>query len=399
MRKNGFGKIISFGRGLLALLLAAGLLFQAAGAITEVPVAAVAAPEETHLKLACKSAVLMEQTTGTVLYEENADEALPIASVTKVMTLLLTMEALANGVVSLDEKVPVSERAASMGGSQVYLEPGEEITLDEVLKAVVVSSANDGAMALAELIAGSAEGFVEQMNRRAAELGAVNTTFFNPTGLDDAETNLSTARDVALISRELLRHEKITDYSTIWIDSIRNGAFGLSNTNKLIRFYPGATGLKTGSTAKAKYCVSASAERGGLKLVAVVLAGDSSAARWEAAKTLLDHGFANWAMVQPEEYNGAPVPVWSGTKKEVGTVCKQEGLLLKKSEAAGLISKTELAPSLSAPVAKGQEVGRVRFEKNGEEIASLPILAAEDVPRLSFSQIFRALLQNLFQKS
>ena len=345
------------------------------------------------LSLPCRGAILVEQNTGAVLFEKEADEALPIASVTKIMTLLLTMEALDAGTLSLEEPVPVSELAASMGGSQVFLEPGETISLRDVLKAVFVSSANDGAVALAELVSGSVEGFVRRMNERAGELGMEHTVFYNPTGLDDQETNLSSARDVALMSRALLSHETVTDYTRIWIDSIRNGAFGLSNTNKLIRFYPGATGLKTGSTGKAKYCVSASAERQGLKLCAVVLGGETSQDRFNAAKTLLDHGFANYAYFSPEAYPGGRIPVWGGTAPFAETEAKVEGLLLPKADAVGLTARVEIAAELNAPVEKGRVVGEILYEKKGEAIRRVPITVREAVPRLGVGAIFLRLLR------
>ena len=352
-------------------------------------------PVNVELDLKCRSAVLMEQETGQVLYEKEADQRLPIASVTKVMTLLLTMEALDRGVLHLEDKVPVSELAASMGGSQVFLSPGEEITLDEILKAVFVSSANDGAVALAELVSGSVEGFVAAMNEKAAALGMHDTVFYNPTGLDDGDTNLSSARDVAVMSRALLAYEGVTKYSSIWIDSIRNGAFGLSNTNKLIRFYPGATGLKTGSTSKAKYCVSASAERNGLKLIAVVLAGESSQDRWSAAKTLLDHGFAGYAFFRPEALVLEKIPVWGGEAPDVVPKTETSGFLLNKADAVGLESRIDLAPSLSAPVEKGQTVGTVQYVKGDRVILELPVTASEAVPRLSYGGILSALFRRL----
>lgn len=377
---------------ILCIALAALLLLPFCGVSAEE--AAPAAP--LPFTLPCRGAILIEQNTGEVLYESGADEALPIASVTKVMTLLLTMEALEAGTVSLEEKVPVSELAASMGGSQVYLEPGEKITLHEVLKAVFVSSANDGAVALAELVSGSFDGFVARMNERARELGMTNTVFYNPTGLDDNETNLSSARDVAVMSRELLKYEKTKEYASIWIDSIRGGSFGLSNTNKLIRFYPGATGLKTGSTGKAKYCVSASAERAGLKLCAVVLGGESSADRFNAAKTMLDYGFANYAYFEPEPYKGGAIPVWGGTASSVETGAALEGLLLPKADAVGLAARVELATELTAPVEAGQIVGRVIYEKSGAEIRSVPVTALAAVPRISYGGIFLKLLHAAF---
>lgn len=359
-----------------------------------VPIAA-----QVELNLSCKSAVLLEQTTGQVLYESNPNERLPIASVTKIMTLLLTMEALEAGTIRLEDAVPISENAASMGGSQVYLEPGEHISLDEVLKAVFVSSANDGAVALAEMISGSVEGFVAAMNERAASLGMHDTIFYNPTGLDDGETNLSSARDVALMSNALLKHEKIYDYTTIWIDSIRNGQFGLSNTNKLIRFYPGATGLKTGSTGKAKYCVSASAERNGLKLCAVVLAGETSNDRFQSAKALLDYGFANYAYYQPQEQELPQVPVWGGEADRVTTATQKGGILLPKADSVGLETRIEIAEGLKAPVEAGQVVGKLVFQKGNSVVSESPIFACESVRALGFWDVFSRLLRLFFTGS
>lgn len=349
-----------------------------------------------NLSLPCKSAILMEQTTGQVLYEQNPDEKLPIASVTKIMTLLLTMEAIENGTIKMTDSVPISENAASMGGSQVFLEPGEEITLDEILKAVFVSSANDGAVALAEMISGSVEGFVVAMNEKAAELGMHNSIFYNPTGLDDNETNLSTARDVAIMSKELLAYEKIYPYTTIWIDSIRNGTFGLSNTNKLIRFYPGATGLKTGSTGKAKYCVSASAERQGLKLCAVVLAGENSAQRFSAAKAMLDFGFANFAYYCPEKLDLKEIKVWGGTKDTLACTGGSDGILLRKTDSVGIQANLQMAEEVNAPIKKDQVMGQVIYEKDGKVLFELPIRAAEDVPTLSYKQLVLRLFRLIF---
>ncbi len=353
-----------------------------------------AAPVE--LNLPCKSAVLIEQTTGEILYEKNPDERLPIASVTKIMTLLLVMEALEAGTISKDENVPISELAASMGGSQVFLEPGEEISLDDVLKAVFVSSANDGAVALAELVSGSVDGFVAAMNEKASVLGMTGTIFFNPTGLDDGETNLSTARDVALMSKALLAYESIYDYSKIWIDTIRNGAFGLSNTNKLVRFYPGATGLKTGSTGKAKYCVSASAERNGLKLCAVVLAGDTSADRFQCAKTLLDHGFANYAFYQPEKLEIPSIRVWGGKATQVTVDSQEKGFLLSKGDSVGLTAHITVAEELTAPVEQGQTVGKIQYKKGSDLIREIPLFAKEDIPALQYSDILRHIIRLFF---
>ncbi|MBR2616538.1 MAG: D-alanyl-D-alanine carboxypeptidase [Clostridia bacterium] len=378
---------------LLSILLGFGSTVPSAYAVT----AQTEAAESTaKLALPCRSAILIEQTTGQVLYEANADERLPIASVTKIMTLLLVMEALEAGTVHLEDQVPISELAASMGGSQVYLEPGESITLEEVLKAVFVASANDGAVALAELISGSVEGFVAAMNERARALGMHDTVFYNPTGLDDVETGLSTARDVATMSAALLRHEKIYDWSTIWIDSIRGGAFGLSNTNKLVRFYPGATGLKTGSTAKAKYCISASAERNGLKLCAVVLAGESSQDRFQSAKTLLDHGFANYAYYSPEDISPEPVKVWGGVKERVGVSIPKEGFLLPKNQSVGLVPEIQLASEVQAPVEKGQSLGKILYKKDGQVIREMPLLAEDSVEALGYWDVFCILVRHFF---
>ncbi len=351
---------------------------------------------EINLNLPCKSAFLIEQTTGEVLYAQNPDEKLPIASVTKIMTLLLTMEALEKGTIKLEDHVPISENAASMGGSQVYLEPGEEISVHDVLKAVFVSSANDGAVALAEMISGTVDGFVAAMNDKAKALGMHNTVFCNPTGLDDGETGLSTARDVALMSKALLSYDNIYPYTTIWIDSIRGGEFGLSNTNKLIRFYPGATGLKTGSTAKAKFCVSASAERAGLKLCAVVLAGDTSADRFSAAKTMLDYGFANFSYFQPERLDLPTLRVWGGEKDTVTLTSPSEGILLNKNEAAGITAKINLPEELQAPIAKGQKIGTVFYQKDGKTVFEIPISATEEIKPLGFSDLFGRILRLFF---
>ncbi len=359
-------------------------------------ISSVTEDTEVNLNLPCKSAILMEQTTGQILYSQNPDEKLPIASVTKIMTLLLTMEAIENKTIKLDDNVPISENAASMGGSQVYLEPGEEISVHDVLKAVFVSSANDGAVALAEMISGSVDGFVAAMNEKAAALGMHNTIFCNPTGLDDGETGHSTARDVALMSKELLSYDAIYPYTTIWIDSIRGGEFGLSNTNKLIRFYPGATGLKTGSTAKAKYCVSASAERNGLKLCAVVLAGETSADRFSAAKKMLDWGFAGFAYYQPEKVSLPQIRVWGGKKDTLSLSAPTDGILLPKTDAVGVDSTVEIAKDLQAPIEKGQTVGKILYQKEGKTVFEVPVKAAEKIDSLSYGGLLTRMFRLFF---
>lgn len=379
---------------IFAIILAAFLAIPSHASAESVAVAAE--NPEVQLNLPCKSAILIEQTTGEILYQQNPDEKLPIASVTKVMTLLLTMEAIENKSISLDDPVPISENAASMGGSQVYLEPGEEITLHEVLKAVFVSSANDGAVALAEMISGSVEGFVAAMNEKAHALGMNDTIFYNPTGLDDGETNLCSAHDVALMSKALLAYDKIYEYTTIWIDTIRNGEFGLSNTNKLIRFYPGATGLKTGSTGKAKYCLSASAERNGLKLCAVVLAGESSADRFSAAKKMLDWGFANFSFYKPEDPQLPLLRVWGGEKDSLSLKSASDGILLPKGLASGLEAKMTLPQEVQAPIEMGQEIGKIEYLKEGTVLYEIPIFSAEKIESLGFSDLLLRLIHLFF---
>ena len=335
------------------------------------------------------SAILIEQSTGTVLFEKNDHEKLAPASVTKVMTLLLVMEALDEGRIGWDDMVTASEAAAAKGGSQIYLEVGEQLPLREMLKAVVVSSANDCACALAEHVAGSEEAFVARMNERAAELGMEDTHFVNCTGLDDGEAakeHRTSAYDIALMSRELLKHDEIREYTTIWMDSVRNGQFGLSNTNKLVRFYQGTTGLKTGFTSGAGYCLSASAERDGIEFIAVVMACKTSDERFTAAKSLLDHGFANYALVSPEPEEALPpVAVKLGTVSEVqARLADAEPLLADKSAAAKAERVVELAESVEAPVEAGQRLGTVTVRAGETVLAEIPLVAAEAVTRLTW---------------
>ena len=341
------------------------------------------------------SYVLMDAATGTVLLEENAHERLAPASVTKVMTLLLVMEALDSGAIGWDDAVTASEQAAAKGGSQVYLEPGETMTMDEMLKAVVVSSANDCATALAEHVAGSEAAFVERMNARAAELGMADTHFVNCTGLDDgpdAGEHLSSANDIALMSRALLAHDRIRDYTTIWTDTVRGGSFGLSNTNKLVRFYKGCTGLKTGYTSAAGHCLSASAARDGMELIAVVLHCASSAERFSSARALLDYGFASYALVSPAPEE-TPVPVRLGTEEEITPVPGDDTpVLVEKAKRAAIRQETELLPGITAPVAAGQPLGALRIYAGDELLSEIPLVAPRAVDRLSFGQIFRKLL-------
>ena len=333
----------------------------------------------------CKSAILMEASTGRVLYEKNADEALPPASVTKVMTLLLVMEAVDSGRIKLTDMVTASENAASMGGSQVYLKVGEQMSVEEMIKCVVIASANDCAVALAEFISGSEESFVSEMNARAKELGMNSTNFENTNGLDDTVTNhVTSARDIAIMSRELLKHDVILKYSSTWMDSIRDGTFGLTNTNRLIRYYSGANGLKTGSTSKAGFCISATAKRDGMQLIAVIMAAPTRDVCNNIAKQLLDYGFANYGVYNMPKGETEPIVVKGG----VADTCKLEygeiNLVLEKEKISKLTQRFELPETIKAPVAKNDIIGRVVLECGGEEIASSDIRAAENVDEIGF---------------
>lgn len=338
-----------------------------------------------------KSGILMEQSTGEILYEYNPDERLQIASVTKVMTMLLIMEALDSGKIKLEDMVTVSEHAASMGGSQVFLEVGEQMSVNDMLKAIAVASGNDAAVAMAEFISGSEEAFVEKMNERAAELNCQNTHFINCNGLDETEEHYSSARDVALISKELLNHSKIFDYTTIWMDSLRDGQFGLSNTNKLIRTYRGANGLKTGSTSTAKYCLSATAERDGMQLIAVVLGAPSTAERFSSASALLDYGFANYAVAKPEDLQ-IELPgmkVVGGTSEMVGTkLADEKGFIIKKGNNANIEKSLQMEESVQAPVAEGQKVGEVIYTIDGAEAARRDVITTAPVEQMTILKRF-----------
>ena len=346
------------------------------------------------------SAILMEEATGAVLYEKNAHERLAPASVTKIMTLLLVMEALESGRIGWDDTVTASAAAAAKGGSQIYLEENEQLPLEEMLKSVVISSANDCATALAEHIAGSESAFVQMMNERAAELGMTDTHFVNCTGLDDepdAAEHLTTAYDIALMSRELLKHEEIKKYTTIWMDTVRNGEFGLSNTNKLVRFYDGTTGLKTGYTSAAGHCLSASAKRGGMELIAVVLHCDSSPHRFESAKALLNYGFANYALItpQPDEAIGA-VPVRLGTQERVTPVLQTDApVLVDKALAASAKSTVQLAEQVTAPVEQGQTLGMLTVKAGDQTLAEIPLVAPEAIPALTWWDVFLQMLKTI----
>lgn len=337
-----------------------------------------------------KSGILTEASTGETLYEQNADERLQIASVTKVMTMLLIMEAIDNEKISVDDTVTVSEYAASMGGSQVFLEAGEQMSVNDMMKAIAVASGNDAAVAMAEFVSGSEGAFVELMNKRAAELGCENTHFINCNGLDETKDHYSSARDIAKISRELLKHTKIFDYTTIWMDSLRNGSFGLSNTNKLIRFYEGANGLKTGSTSTAKYCLSATAKRGGMQLIAVVICAPSTKDRFASATSLLDFGFANYEVAETEELSIAVpyIKVEGGVKEQIVPKPVGGGFIVKKGNKSKIETKIETDTSVAAPVTEGQKLGEIIYTIDGDEVERRELCAEESVDKINVFQIF-----------
>ncbi len=381
---------------ILALLLCGALL---ASAFTLPAMAETITPAtQADFDLPCQAAILVDLGTGTVLYEKNADEQRAIASITKVMTLLLAFQALEAGRVQLTDIVPVSEHAYGMGGSQIWLEPGEQLTLEEMLKAICISSANDAAVAVAEYIGGSEDAFVQQMNAEAARLGMTGTHFENACGLDETG-HLSTARDVAVMSREmLLHHTEIADYCTIWTDTLRGGETQLVNTNKLLRSYQGITGLKTGTTGGAGVCISASAERDGLGLVAVILGAPSSKDRFDAARTLLDYGFANYQSLTAELPADAPktLPVARGAEETVELSYTAPGsFLAAKGDDAQLEVQLALPESVEAPVAAGQQLGTVTVLRGGQTLAEYPVAAANDVAALSFGLCFRRLVEAL----
>ena len=349
--------------------------------------------QAVDMQIPAKSALLMEMETGTVLYAANEHEALAPASVTKVMTLLLIMEAIDGGRIGWDDTVTASEEAAAKGGSQIYLKVGETMSVSDMVKAIAVSSANDCACAMAEHIAGSETAFVTMMNTRAKELGMENTNFVNCTGLDDepdAADHKTSAYDIALMSRELMtKHPDIQKYTTIWMDTVRNGEFGLSNTNKLIRFYSGATGLKTGFTSGAGYCLSATAQRDELHLVAVVMGCATSKERLAACKQLLDHGFANYALVVPETQEDLVVPVVLGKTDTVKALLSDSApLLVDKGQRSAVTTQVELEPEVKAPVSKGQRLGTLTVRSGEQVLKEIPMVAAEAVEKLSWWDIF-----------
>ena len=369
---------------MLALLLAVLLLPLQAGAV----------------EISGKSGVLMEAATGTVLYEQAPREALAPASVTKIMTLLLIMEAVDDGRIMLTDTVTASETAAAKGGSQIYLKAGETMRVEDMVKSIAVSSANDCACAMAEHLAGSESAFVEKMNEKARQLGMENTHFVNCTGLDDgpeAKDHRTSAYDIALMSRELLtKHPGVKKYTTIWMDTVRGGTFGLSNTNKLVRFYPGATGLKTGFTTGAGYCLSATAQRDGMELIAVVMGSETSQKRNESCKQLLDYGFANYGLHTPELPEVPVIPVKLGKAETVTLeLAENQPLLVEKARKGALETEMTVEDTVTAPVEKGQRLGTLTVRDADRILAEIPLTAAQEVPRLTLWDLFVKVLRRI----
>ena len=358
----------------------------------------VFAEGNTDLGLNAKSAILMEESTGNILYESNPDERLPIASVTKVMTMLLIMEAVDSGKISLDDMVTVSENAMSYGGSTMFLETGEQLTVNDMLKGIAVASANDGCVAMAEHLAGSESAFVDMMNEKAKKLGMENTHFMNTNGLDE-DDHYSSARDVAIMSRELMKHETIFNYTSIWMDTLRGGKFQLANTNKLIRFYDGANGLKTGATSKALCCLSAAAKRNDMQLIAVVLGAPTSAERFASAKSLLDYGFANYA-VNTQITAGDEVQkiaVEKGVDKEVGVVASDScSTLVKKGQEDNITKEIKIDETITAPIEAGQKIGTMTISRDGEVIADIDLNASSAVEKKGIGLIIKDFFATIF---
>ena len=367
------------------------IIISALTTICCVPAKAEGAPD-----VSCPSAILMDQATGAVLFEKEADTQRAPASVTKIMTLLLIMEAVESGKLAWDSPIAVSPEAAGMGGSQVYLKEGETMTTDEMVKCIAVVSANDCCVAMAEAICGSVSSFIEKMNQRAKDLGMKNTHFNSCTGLD-TEDHYTSARDIAIMSRELMKHEKIKDYSTIWMDTVRKGAFTLSNTNKLVRFYDGATGLKTGFTDDAGYCLSATATRESLSLIAVVLGGETSDKRFADAKALLNFGFTQYALYQESPDEISPVKVIKGMEKTVYPALEEEpSFLIKKGTESAIEYSIEVTNEVMAPVEKGQKLGTVTYTCEGEKIGEIRLIAKKEVPKVTFSHLFFQIIEYFF---
>ncbi len=352
---------------------------------------------EGSLDLACDSAVLMEASTGEILYAQNPEEAMPPASVTKIMTLLLIMEAMERGDLSWDTPVTASAYASSMGGSQIYLKEGETMSARDLIKSVVIASANDAAVALAEQVAGSESAFVARMNERAAELGMTSTHFENTNGLDDtAENHVTSAKDIAIMSRALIAYPAVLEFSSTWMDTIRGGAFGLTNTNRLVRFYRGCNGLKTGSTSKAGFCVSATAEREGMTLIAVIMGAETRDVRNAAASALLDWGFANYGLYEAPAGNPDPLYVKGGKQTYVGLQYPAFTAVLPRGDISAVEMTVTLPDALTAPVLAGEAVGKVTYTCRGKTVGEVAVLTAQDSPRVDFWWLWRKIFCGMF---
>ncbi len=395
-----------FKKGMAALLcgcLAWGSVFVTPALAADEAAEDAAASEESsqaQLDLTAKSAILIEGATGKVLYEQNADEKMPPASITKVMTLLLVMEALDEGTIKLTDQVTASAHACSMGGTQIWLEENEQMSVEDLLKATAVVSANDASVALGEFLSGSEEAFVKRMNDRARELGMTNTTFKNATGLD-AEGHLSTARDISIMSRELLKHKDITKYTTIWMDSLRDGKSSLVNTNKLVRFYEGATGLKTGTTDGAGACLSASATRNGMELIAVTMGSATSDERFASARKLLDYGFGNFTVYTPQvdQTQLLPVKVLRGVESGVAVEAPElSSVVVQKGKEKEITQSLTMVEDVQAPVEKGQVVGKITVSMGEEKLGEYPVKTVSAVKKLdiwtALGRLWTALLSS-----
>jgi D-alanyl-D-alanine carboxypeptidase (penicillin-binding protein 5/6) len=371
---------------IVACLLLLCIFSQSAFALTEMPA------------IHGKSAALFD-SSGQLLWESNSEQQLPPASVTKIMTMLLTIEAVDRGEVKLEDMVTGSAYAASMGGTQIWLKEGEQLSLDDMLKAIAVASANDCAVAVAEFLGGSEEAFVQKMNQRAKELGMTKTVFVNANGLDrEGEKTLTCARDIGLMSVELMKHPKILNYTTIWMDTIRNGAFTLANTNKMLKKYTGLNGLKTGYTHEAMYCISAAAKREGMQLIAVVMAAPTKEERTEDAANLLNYGFQNYQKisVQPEE-SLLPVPIKLGEESTAkGILSQSEDILIEKDKIGKISKKVKMMKNVAAPITQGQTLGEIQIYSDGQLLKNIPIVAEKSIGKLHYGQIFEKLCKVFF---
>lgn len=366
----------------------------AAAVLAAILVFSIVISVKAEVEINAKSAILVETESGRVLYEYNADEQLPPASVTKIMTMLLVMEAIDRGEITYDTIVTASERAKSMGGSTIFLDTGEQMSVDDLLKGIAVASGNDACVAIAEHLSGTVEAFVDVMNNRAAELGMTNTHFVTCNGLDD-DNHYTSARDISIMSRELLKHKDIFRYTTIWMDSLRDGKFQLANTNKLIRYYSGANGLKTGSTSKAGNCISATAKRDDMQLCAVVLGSPNSKARFAAASSLLNYGFDNFAAsgLTAGETAGE-VTVIKGAEGNVRAVLEENCYaIIEKARKNDMEKSVEIAESVKAPVRKGDKLGKITLTLDGETVAEADIVAEKDVKKISFGNMYLKVLK------